>query len=293
MSLIHDALKSMDTPAVSVPMASRPATTGSRPAWWGGVFAFVSVLGAGGVGWMLWQDHLSDSIYAPPQAMVQPPPVAPPPSAPPVVVAPVAVPATAETPAAAAVTPVAVAFAPPAATQPPAPARVAENAPPTPPAPPAMVIAAKPVLALPRRNQAVNAVKETAHSSPTVAETPVELLFAQFVAAMKSGQQTDAEQALVALKRQLPTGAIGLVRAQAWFDLQAGRDAAAAEGYRTILDRMPGDEEAAINLASIQSRQQQSEEARATLDAAARLQPDSTALRAALSHFTPAIRHDR
>ncbi|GAB3359721.1 MULTISPECIES: tetratricopeptide repeat protein [Giesbergeria] len=281
MSLIHDALKSMDTPAVSTPVASRPATTAARPAWLGGVLAFVSVLGAGGVGWMLWQDQLSDNINIPPQAMVQSPPVAP-----------LAVPATAEAPTTLTAPPVAVAPAPPAA-QAPAPVRVAETAP---PAAPAVVTAAvaKPMQASPRRAPAaVSATKDAAHSAPSVAETPVELLFARFVAAMKSGQQTDAEQALAALKQQLPAGAIGLVRAQAWFDLQAGRDTAAAEGYRTILDRMPGDEEAAINLASIQSRQHQSEEARATLDAAARLQPDSTALRAALSHFTPAIRHDR
>lgn len=292
MSLIHDALKSMDAPAVSTPVASRPATTAARPAWLGGVLAFVSVLGAGGVGWMLWQDQLSDNINIPPQAMVQSPPVALPPPAPPVVAAPVAVPATAEAPTTLTAPPVAVAPAPPAA-QAPAPVRVAETAP---PAAPAVVTAAaaKPMQASPRRAPAaVSATKEAAHSAPSVAETPVELLFARFVAAMKSGQQTDAEQALAALKQQLPAGAIGLVRAQAWFDLQAGRDTAAAEGYRTILDRMPGDEEAAINLASIQSRQHQSEEARATLDAAARLQPDSTALRAALSHFTPAIRHDR
>ncbi|MNW11217.1 hypothetical protein D3C71_2086130 [compost metagenome] len=53
---------------------------------------------------------------------------------------------------------------------------------------------------------------------------------------------------------------------------------------------MLGDEEAAINLASIQARQQKPEEARATLDAALRLRPDSAALRAALGQFTPAAR---
>ena len=83
---------------------------------------------------------------------------------------------------------------------------------------------------------------------------------------------------------------MGLLRAQAWFDLRAGRDAAAADGYRGILERMPGDEEAAVNLASIQARQQKPEEARATLDAAARVHPDSNALRAALAQFTPAAR---
>lgn len=110
---------------------------------------------------------------------------------------------------------------------------------------------------------------------------------------MKSGQQADAERELTALKKYLPTEALGLIRAQAWFDLQAGRDMAAAAGYRSILDRIPGDEEAAINLATIQLRQQQPEEARFTLDTAIRLQPDSVALRNALEHFTPDAHHGK
>lgn len=126
--------------------------------------------------------------------------------------------------------------------------------------------------------------------APAVDDAPVELRFARFVAAMKESRTADAERELAALKERLPAGSLGLVRAQAWFDLRAGRDAAAADGYRTILERLPGDEEAAINLASIQSRQQKTEEARVTLDAASRLQPDSAALRAALAQFTPAAR---
>jgi predicted Zn-dependent protease len=123
-----------------------------------------------------------------------------------------------------------------------------------------------------------------------VDEAPIELRFARFVAAMKESRTADAEQELALLKARLPAGSLGLMRAQAWFDLRAGRDASAVDLYRAILDRMPGDEEAAINLASIQSRQNKTEDARATLDAAARLQPDSAALRAALAQFTPSAR---
>jgi len=134
------------------------------------------------------------------------------------------------------------------------------------------------------------AAAEAPAAAPVVDDTPVELLFARYVTAMKEGRGADAEHALGTLKERLPAGSIGLLRAQAWYDLRAGRDAAAADGYRAIIERMPGDEEAAINLASIQARQQKPEEARATLDAAVRLQPDSAALRAALAQFTPAAR---
>ena len=126
--------------------------------------------------------------------------------------------------------------------------------------------------------------------APGVDDTPVELRFARFVTAMKGGQTADAERELAALKARLPAGSIGLLRAQAWFELRAGRDAPAAEMYRSIIERMPADEEAAINLASILARQNKTEEARATLDAAVRLQPDSVALRAALAQFTPNAR---
>ena len=131
---------------------------------------------------------------------------------------------------------------------------------------------------------------DSAAAVPAVDDTQVELRFARFVVAMQEARSGDAERELAALRERLPAGSLGLLRAQAWFDLRAGRDAAAEGGYRAILERMPGDEEAAINLASIQSRQQKSEEARATLDAAARLQPDSAALRAALAQFTPTDR---
>lgn len=126
--------------------------------------------------------------------------------------------------------------------------------------------------------------------APVVDDTPVELRFARFVAAMKSNQTADAERELAALKVRLPAGSLGLLRAQAWFDLRAGNDAAAADQYRAILDRMPGDEEAAINLASIHSRRGKPEDARAALDAALRLSPDSAALRSALGQFTPNAR---
>jgi len=126
--------------------------------------------------------------------------------------------------------------------------------------------------------------------APVVDDTPVELRFARFVAAMKNNQTADAERELAALKSRLPAGSLGLLRAQAWFDLRGGNDAAAAEQYRAILDRMPGDEEAAINLASIHSRRGKPEEARATLDGALRLSPDSAALRSALGQFTPNAR---
>lgn len=322
MSLIHDALKSMDAPQDSKPAMARAskAAVRGRPAWLDAMLAFAVVLGAGILGWFVWQTQMKPKALPPPMAAA-PNPVPAPAPAPVAVTSPVAETAA---PAAAPASTMAAAPAPavPAPAAMPAPA-VAAAAPAPAPAPvqsptPAPAVAVEPaarktVLAAGPRGETVapaaaavnrssttrqargvtrstTAAPPAVAAAPAVDDAPVELRFARFVAAMKESRTADAERELAALKERLPAGSLGLVRAQAWFDLRAGRDAAAADGYRTILERLPGDEEAAINLASIQSRQQKTEEARATLDAASRLQPDSAALRAALAQFTPAAR---
>lgn len=273
MSLIHDALKSMDAPAASVPLTARPPAAVQRPAWWGGVLAFAGVLGVGGLGWAVWQSQ-QPAMGPPPTVAAAPAPAVSLPLASPTVpsapvVADAGVAAPASEPASVPVTP-----APVSAAMPPV----------------AKILEKKSAAAQHPRIKSAPKIKEPQVAAPAVDDTPVELRFARFVTAMKAGQTADAERELAALKERLPAGSLGLLRAQAWFDLKAGRDAAAADGYRAILERLPGDEEAAINMASIQSRQLRTEEARATLDDAARLQPDSAALRAALAQFTPTAR---
>ena len=323
MSLIHDALKSMDTAAASpaAPAATaRPraaaAPRGGRPAWLDGALAFVIVVAAGGLGWALWQSQQQPRPLPPVVAVAAPAsPVATLPAlaasqplvevpvvggATPVVDLPAASAQPAAVSAATATAPMPSAVAPmPMA---PAPAAQVQAA----PAPSAAAVPAPAVVvaqaatgqgdvrpAAPRPARAMRAVAPPVAAlppAPVVDDTPVELRFARFVAAMKNNQTADAERELAALKSRLPAGSLGLLRAQAWFDLRGGNDAAAAEQYRAILDRMPGDEEAAINLASIHSRRAKPEEARATLDAALRLSPDSAALRSALAQFTPNAR---
>lgn len=318
MSLIHDALKSMDAPQdPKLVLARAPVTVARRrPAWLDAALAFFIVLGAGVVGWLVWQSQMKPKrdltpvavapVSAAPQPLAATMPIASPPPADtlqpavatPVVAdvggaAPVAPPAT---PQAAVATNVVLQSPSPAGTSLPAapkvsaPSLVAADA----QAGSAPAMQETPRLAPQRQARssrpATAPVAPMPVAAPAVDDTPVELRFARFVAAMKEGRGADAERELAALKERLPAGSLGLLRAQAWFDLRAGRDAAAADGYRAILERMLGDEEAAINLASIQARQQKPEEARATLDAALRLRPDSAALRAALGQFTPAAR---
>lgn len=311
MSLIHDALKSMDAdapqPSRLSPSARAPAAARrGRPAWLDGLLAFCVVVGAGVVGWYVWQGRAQPGPAPEPGAQA----VASaglqaahaPASAPETGAA--ADIATGEPAAAPATVPDAVPDAVPdvghvadpavpAGATPPAAAPAARDT--AAPAVPAPAPAARPQAA-PRHHQA-RTVRHAAApaalqplSAPKADDTPVQVRFTRFVAAMRSGQTTDAERELTALKAVLPADSLGLMRAQAWFDLRAGNETAAAQTYRQILGRMPGDEEAAINLASIQVRQADQEGARATLDAAARLNPDSSALRAALAQYTPNVR---
>lgn len=302
MSLIHDALKSMDAPQEPKPAVVRaPAVAArGRPAWLDAVLAFAVVVGVGVLGWWLWQSQRQPQADMARVAAVPANPAATPVATP-------SLPAETVQPAlAAAAAPTEQATETQAAMAPSSPAGAAplQQVPlsPAPDTSTTQVAVADarseaqktPVRAAPRpapvRRVRPTPPVDSAAAAPAVDDTPVELRFARFVVAMKESRTEDAERELAALRERLPAGSLGLLRAQAWFDLRAGRDAAAEGGYRAILERMPGDEEAAINLASIQSRQQKPEEARSTLDAAARLQPDSAALRAALAQFTPTAR---
>ena len=296
MSLIHDALKSMDGTApqasdlavaaqAPAPAGNSSATRGGRPAWVGGVLTFALVAGVGCAGLAYWQSQKAPKATAPSPAAIATVQSE---------VEVVSAPALSAEPAQSlnvAVAEVSVNTRVIPVDTPSESVPVLHALAVTVPAP--QVIEqprlAEPVVAAPPRSarRAVDPVQATA---PPMDESPIELSFARFVTAMKGGHTADAQHELSALKTRLPSGSLGLMRAQAWFDLRAGNDDAAAEQYHAILERMAGDEEAAINLASILVRQGKPEDARATLASAVRLQPDSGNLRSALAQFTPNVR---
>ncbi len=114
---------------------------------------------------------------------------------------------------------------------------------------------------------------------------PVEQRFNAFLQAMRTGDLAGAGQHLAALRRELPPGSVSLLRAEGWHALAGGDASAAARIYQDILDRLPGDEEASINLASIEARRDRAESARRILADAVRLHPESESLKAALARF--------
>lgn len=77
----------------------------------------------------------------------------------------------------------------------------------------------------------------------------------------------DATTAAIArLQALLPAGSLTLLRARAWAAHGQGDYARAEELYRAILDRVPDDEHAGVNLALLDARRGEMAEARARLD---------------------------
>lgn len=109
--------------------------------------------------------------------------------------------------------------------------------------------------------------------------------FNQFLLAMRNGDLPGAERHLVALRAGLPQGSVSLLRAEGWHAMARDDRDGAARHYQAILDRLPGDEEASVNLASIELRRQRTEPARQILADALRMHPESEALKSALAGF--------
>jgi hypothetical protein len=80
-------------------------------------------------------------------------------------------------------------------------------------------------------------------------DMPAEKRFALFLQAMKTSDLPAAQTQLQRLRQQMTGNSMTLLRAEAWFALASGDVAGARARYTGLLERLPGDEEASINLA--------------------------------------------
>lgn len=283
MSLIHDALREIDKGASPAPGASdfrALAPAGPAPSRWlpfaGGMVAVLAVAAAGGWVWKNTQPPAPLAVQAAVPAVAAPvPSVAP-----------------------AASAPVAVADAAPLPVSVSAPAPrvekdvVGDSS--TTPAPVARSAGASRAAGQGDRPRAARAAKpavvpaSVADVAPLV---PVEKRYALFLASMKAGDLVGAREQLTALQSQIPPGTMSRLRAEAWFALQSGNEVDARRGYQDILERVPGDEEASINLASIEARAGHRESARQVLTDALANNPGSEALLATLARFKAPARN--
>ncbi len=316
MSLIHQALRDMDPPlaadAAALAPRAAPAPARGRRGPLLALVAALAVAGAGLAGWHALRTGRPLAAAAAPAAM--PPAViasavaAPLPPAPAASAAPVQAPLPAVSPAPAVAdadaAPVPVPTAVTAAVAAPVNAPVVDTATavPAPVTAPVRASAQASTQSSTERPRASRAATPPAHPSPVhpaaarvsvspaapasaPAAMPVEQRFNAFLQAMRTGDLAGAGQHLAALRRELPPGSVSLLRAEGWHALAGGDASAAARIYQDILDRLPGDEEASINLASIEARRDRAESARKILADAVRLHPESESLKAALARF--------
>lgn len=334
MSLIHDALKEMDLPAVADDGSARVVASLATPKRHlrvlPTVVAFAGVLALGGVAYAGWQTLrpkpepalavVVPALAAPIKPVVLaggvPAVLAAEPGTP--VVAGVAVPVMAPvTVAMAAVEPSALATsdavaaassinvasvssAPPAA---PAPMRVAAIRPRTALAEPRDADAFAPVqvaTAEPRpARQSVEPApwREARPAKPERADrldkagrgaldtVSPEERFSLFLQAMQGRNNAEAERQLSSLRMQLTRSSVSLLRAEAWFASANGDSVRASREYQEIIERLPGDEEASINLAAIEAGLQHTERARQILADALSVYPESAPLKSTLARF--------
>lgn len=120
---------------------------------------------------------------------------------------------------------------------------------------------------------------------PPETEVSLESRLPIFLQAMKADNLVAAGEQLAELQKQLPQGALTRLRAEAWFSLRSGNVATARQTYRAILERIPGDEEASLNLAFIEAQANRRELALQVLTEGLRGNPESEPVREALARF--------
>ncbi|MBT9549771.1 MAG: tetratricopeptide repeat protein [Hydrogenophaga sp.] len=168
-----------------------------------------------------------------------------------------------------------------AAVQPvtPAPAGSADAAPVSMPAP-APALKEPPATAVPARPAA-------APVAPAASAAPDDLSerFEGMNHALDNKDDATARRHLQAIQAQLPATSVARLRAEAWFAYQSGDLSSAQRTYRRLLDRLPGDEQAALTLASIEKKSARPDQARDILSRSLRVNPGSVPLRSAMDQL--------
>lgn len=172
---------------------------------------------------------------------------------------------------AAAEPPAAVAPAPAAAPAP-APAQTPSAAP-APAVQPVSQSRPSPVEVTVRSNGASN----EASSNEDISE-----LFDGLNRALEARDEALAQRHLQGIRSRLPEGSLARLRAEGWHAYRTGDAEQAQRVYRRLLEKLPGDENASLTLASIERQRQRPDQAREVLARSLRQNPNSAVLRAAL-----------
>lgn len=311
MSLIYQALKQTEQEAPAAVVASASVAAAPRavpvvpPAASGrlrGPLLLGALVAGGGIvaGLLLSQREPVAEVAAnagpsAPAAVAPAPADMPPLPTAPVAPLPVAAPAVSQAPAPGALATLPVAE-PPLPTVPPRltlstslsvrPAAAATDSMPAVAPPPAPAPAAAPASAQPvsqaRPAPVEVTVRSTGGATEGASNEDISELFDGLNRALEARDEAQALRHLQGIRNRLPEGSLARLRAEGWHAYRTGDAERAQRVYRRLLEKLPGDENASLTLASIERQGQRPDQAREVLARSLRHNPNSAVLRAAL-----------
>lgn len=125
-------------------------------------------------------------------------------------------------------------------------------------------------------------VRATGGATEGASNEDISELFDGLNRALEARDEAQAQRHLQGIRNRLPEGSLARLRAEGWHAYRTGDAERAQRVYRRLLEKLPGDENASLTLASIERQGQRPDQAREVLARSLRHNPNSTVLRAAL-----------
>lgn len=125
-------------------------------------------------------------------------------------------------------------------------------------------------------------VRSTGGATEGASNEDISELFDGLNRALEARDEAQAQRHLQGIRNRLPEGSLARLRAEGWHAYRTGDAERAQRVYRRLLEKLPGDENASLTLASIERQGQRPDQAREVLARSLRHNPNSTVLRAAL-----------
>lgn len=149
------------------------------------------------------------------------------------------------------------------------------------PSPAAAPAAAQPVSQA-RPAPAEVTVRATGGTTESASNEDISELFDGLNRALEARDEAQAQRHLQGIRNRLPEGSLARLRAEGWHAYRTGDAERAQRVYRRLLEKLPGDENASLTLASIERQGQRPDQAREVLARSLRHNPNSAMLRSAL-----------
>ncbi len=125
-------------------------------------------------------------------------------------------------------------------------------------------------------------VRATGGTTESASNEDISELFEGLNRALEARDEAQAQRHLQGIRNRLPEGSLARLRAEGWHAYRTGDAERAQRVYRRLLEKLPGDENASLTLASIERQGQRPDQAREVLARSLRHNPNSAMLRSAL-----------